>query len=90
MADAAGYIFWYNDRWFSYTGTTLEEMAGWGWQRVHHPDHVQRVVDKITRCFKNGEVWDDTFPWRRDQERRTSRSRLPRDGRSRKPDRLVG
>jgi two-component system sensor histidine kinase/response regulator len=64
MADAAGYIFWYNDRWFDYSGTTLEEMAGCGWQKVHHPDHVQRVVDKITRCFKSGEVWDDTFPLR--------------------------
>ena len=40
IADEKGYIFWYNERWFDYTGTTLEEMAGWGWQTVHHPDHV--------------------------------------------------
>jgi PAS domain S-box-containing protein len=64
MADEKGYIFWYNDRWFEYTGTTLEEMAGWGWQKVHHPDHVQGVVEKISRCFQSGEVWDDTFPLR--------------------------
>ncbi|HEY9298944.1 MAG TPA: PAS domain S-box protein, partial [Phormidium sp.] len=36
MADAQGWIFWYNRRWFEYTGTTLEEMQGWGWQKVHH------------------------------------------------------
>ena len=42
----------------------LEEMAGWGWQKVHHPDHVQRVVDKISKCFQTGEVWEDTFPLR--------------------------
>src|SRR5580658_10481064 len=65
MADAKGWIFWYNQRWFDYTGTTLEEMAGWGWEKVHHPDHRQRVVDKITRCFRTGEVWEDTFPLRR-------------------------
>jgi PAS domain S-box-containing protein len=64
MADEKGYIFWYNDRWFDYTGTTLNEMAGWGWQKVHHPDHVRRVVDKITKCFQSGEIWDDTFPLR--------------------------
>ena len=64
MADEKGYIFWYNDRWFDYTGTTLNEMAGWGWQKVHHPDHVRRVVDKITQCFQSGEIWDDTFPLR--------------------------
>ncbi len=64
MADETGYIFWYNDRWFDYTGTTLAEMAGWGWQKVHDPDHVKRVVEKISRCFQTGEIWDDTFPIR--------------------------
>jgi PAS domain S-box-containing protein len=64
MADEKGSIFWYNQRWFDYSGTTLEEMAGAGWQKVHHPDHVQGVVDKISRCFQNGEVWEDTFPLR--------------------------
>jgi PAS domain S-box-containing protein len=64
MADEKGYIVWYNDRWFSYTGTTFEEMADSGWQKVLHPEHVQRVVDKITRCFRTGEIWEDTFPLR--------------------------
>jgi PAS domain S-box-containing protein len=64
MADEKGYIFWYNDRWFDYTGTTHEEMAGWGWQKVHHPDHVRQVVEKITHCFRTGEIWEDTFPLR--------------------------
>jgi PAS domain S-box-containing protein len=64
MADEKGSIFWYNQRWFDYTGTTLAEMAGWGWQKVHHPDHVQRVVDKIRHCFQTGEIWEDTFPLR--------------------------
>ena len=62
MADEQGRIFWYNQRWFEYTGTTLEEMEGWGWKKVHHPDHVDRVVDKIRLCFETGEFWEDTFP----------------------------
>jgi PAS domain S-box-containing protein len=64
MTDEKGYIVWYNDRWFSYTGTTFEDMAGSGWQKVLHPEHVERVVDKITRCFRTGEIWEDTFPLR--------------------------
>lgn len=64
MADETGSIFWYNKRWFEYTGTTLDEMRGWGWRAVHHPDHVARVVEKIARCFASGEVWEDTFPLR--------------------------
>ena len=64
MADGQGSIFWYNKRWFEYTGTTLEEMQGWGWQKVHHPEHVERVVEKITRAFETGQYWEDTFPLR--------------------------
>ncbi len=64
MADATGSIFWYNKRWFDFTGTTLEEMKGWGWRKVHHPDHVERVVAKISDCFETGKVWEDTFPLR--------------------------
>jgi PAS domain S-box-containing protein len=64
MTDEHGWIVWYNRRWFEYTGTTLEEMQGWGWQAVHHPDHVDRVVQRIRHCFATGEVWEDTFPLR--------------------------
>jgi PAS domain S-box-containing protein len=64
MADSRGWIFWYNQRWFEYTGTTLEEMEGWGWRAVHHPEHVERVVRKIRHSFETGEPWEDTFPLR--------------------------
>jgi PAS domain S-box-containing protein len=64
MTDASGGIFWYNRRWFEYTGTTLEEMQGWGWQKVHHPDHVQRAVEKFKTHIEAGEAWEDTFPLR--------------------------
>ena len=64
MADATGNITWYNKRWYDYTGTTFEEMKGWGWQKVHHPDEVDRVVQKIKHSFETGEIWEDTFPLR--------------------------
>lgn len=64
ITDETGSITWYNRRWFDYTGTTLEEMQGWGWTKVHHPDYVDRVVEKISRNFETGEVWEDTFPLR--------------------------
>jgi|GEM_PF-2211698 len=64
MADDKGWIFWYNKRWFEYTGTTPQEMEGWGWTKVHHPDHVDRVVNSFRECIINGEFWEDTFPLR--------------------------
>ena len=63
-ADAKAGSYWYNKRWYDYTGTTLEEMQGWGWQKVHHPDHVERVVNRIRQCFETGKPWEDTFPLR--------------------------
>src|SRR5262249_1797680 len=35
-----------------------------GWQTLHHPEHVERVTAKLSRCFQNGEVWEDMFPLR--------------------------
>ncbi len=64
MADESGSIYWFNQRWFEYTGTTLEEMRGWAWQTVHHPDHVSRVTQKFRAAMADGVQWEDTFPLR--------------------------
>ena len=64
VAEADGSIFWYNQRWYDYTGTTLQQMRGWGWRAVHHPDHVERVTARFRRCVETGEGWEDTFPLR--------------------------
>jgi PAS domain-containing protein len=37
MAKPDGWIFWYNQRWHAYCGTTPEDMEGWGWKSVHSP-----------------------------------------------------
>jgi PAS domain S-box-containing protein len=64
MADANGSIHWYNQRWYDFTGTTLEEMQGWGWTKVHHPKHLERVAGRLRQCFETGDPWEDTFPLR--------------------------
>ncbi len=76
MADENGAIFWYNDRWYEYTGTNLDQVHGWGWTAVHHPDHVERVKARIQQSWDTGEEWEDTFPLRgRDGEYRWFLSR---------------
>lgn len=62
ITDSSGSIVWYNRRWFDYTGTTFEQMRGWGWQAVHHPEHVQRVTEKYKQALATGEPWEDIFP----------------------------
>lgn len=65
MARPDGHILWYNQRWFDYTGTTLEEMQGWGWQAVHDPDELPRVLRTWKAALARGEPWEDHFPLRR-------------------------
>jgi PAS domain S-box-containing protein len=64
MADKYGAIFWYNQRWFDYTGTTPEDMAAGGWEKALPPEQSERVHNKFKRCLRLGEMWEDTFPLR--------------------------
>ena len=64
-ANPAGDLLWYNRRWFEYTGTTLEQQKGWGWQSVHDPDDLSRVVAKWKATLASGEPWEDEFRLRR-------------------------
>ncbi len=65
MARPDGSIFWYNKRWYDYTGATPEQTAGWGWQSVHDPAELPRVLARYQAAFAAGEPWEDTFPLRR-------------------------
>ena len=62
MADETGSIYWYNDRWYEYTGTTYEAMQGWGWQSVHHPDHLESVMIQWQDSIATGKPFEMVFP----------------------------
>jgi PAS domain S-box-containing protein len=62
--DKLGNCTWYNRRWLEYTGLAFEDMKGWDWSKVHHPDHLERVVARVKRSAETGEFWEDTFPLR--------------------------
>jgi PAS domain S-box-containing protein len=72
MADSEGYLFWYNRRWYEYTGATPEQMEGWGWQSVHDPEILPAVIQRWTQSIRTGEPFEMMFPLRRaDGEFRT-------------------
>ena len=64
MANADGWIFWYNARWYQYTGTTPEAMEGWGWQSVHDPEILPSVLERWTLSIATGEPFEMEFPLR--------------------------
>ncbi|MBA3886731.1 MAG: PAS domain S-box protein [Acidobacteria bacterium] len=62
MARTDGDIFWYNRRWYEYTGTTPEQMEGWGWQSVHDPEVLPKVLERWKASIATGEPFDMVFP----------------------------
>jgi PAS domain S-box-containing protein len=62
MAGPDGHIFWYNQRWYDYTGTTPAEMEGWGWESVHDPEMLPRVAERWRASLETGEPFEMEFP----------------------------
>jgi PAS domain S-box-containing protein len=62
MAHADGHIFWYNERWYEYTGTTPDQMKGWGWQSVHDPEVLPSVLERWKSSIETGSRFEMEFP----------------------------
>jgi PAS domain S-box-containing protein len=64
MANADGWIYWYNRRWYEYTGTSPEQMEGWGWKGVHDLETLSGVLERWERSITTGEPFEMVFPLR--------------------------
>ena len=62
VARGDGYIVWYNRQWHDYCGTTAEQMEGWGWQSVHDPQLLPKVVENWTTSISTGKPFEMAFP----------------------------
>lgn len=64
MANADGWVFWYNQRWYEYTGTAKEDMEGWGWQSIIDPIYLPQVLKGWKGAIDTGQPFEMTFPLR--------------------------
>jgi len=64
MAEPDGYVFWYNRVWYEYTGLTPEQIAGWGWQEVHDPAVLPKVLERWKESLSTGRMFEMEFPLR--------------------------
>ena len=64
IANADGYIYWYNRRWHDYCGTTPAQVEGWGWQAVHDQAVLPRVLEQWRASIATGLSFEMTFPLR--------------------------
>ncbi|MDQ3038105.1 MAG: PAS domain-containing sensor histidine kinase, partial [Myxococcota bacterium] len=65
VARPDGHVEFYNRGWYAYTGTTFEEMQGWGWERVQDPEWLPEVLDRWRHSLETGAPFEMTFPLRR-------------------------
>ncbi|MBD2041613.1 PAS domain S-box protein [Microcoleus sp. FACHB-672] len=60
-----GWLDYYNQRWVDYTGMTVEQTQGWGWQPVLHPDDVQKCIDTWSHSVQTGEPYEIEYRFKR-------------------------
>lgn len=59
-----GFLDYFNRRWTEYTGRPPESMEGWGWQAVHDPAVLPRVLERWTHSLSTGDPFEMEFPLR--------------------------
>ena len=49
-----GYVDFVNKRWLEYLGVSLDDLVGWRWTSVIHPDDVAQLVDRWQTSVASG------------------------------------
>ena len=64
-ANPDGWLDYYNQHWFEYTGLTIEETQGWGWEAVLHPEDLQTCIDAWTTAYTTGQPYKVEYRFKR-------------------------
>jgi len=60
-----GYLDYFNQRWLKYTGLSLEDVQGWAWTNVIHPEDVEGIVNRWRASLASGEPFQHEARLRR-------------------------
>jgi PAS domain S-box-containing protein len=63
-----GYVDFFNKRWLEFVGASLEEIEGWRWTSVIHPDDVEKVVGRWRSSVATGKPFEAEARLRRADE----------------------
>jgi PAS domain S-box-containing protein len=60
-----GSLEFVNQTWLEYTGYPQEQLTGWGWQTVIHPDDITRFMDEWNAARAAGQPFENEVRLRR-------------------------
>ena len=64
IADPAGDIVWFNDRWHEFTGSAPGSTGADEWHRYHDPEVLPQVMRRWKEALASGNMAQMTFPLR--------------------------
>ncbi|GGY69149.1 hypothetical protein GCM10011613_11830 [Cellvibrio zantedeschiae] len=64
-AKANGEVDFFNHRWESYTGLTVEQTKGWDWSPVLHPDDLPNCLSVWKNALATGEPFEIEYRFKR-------------------------
>lgn len=56
---------WFSRRWYDYTGLTVQQSVGVGWQNPFHPDDIPGAYRKWSHCLATGDEYSTEYRCRR-------------------------
>lgn len=59
-----GYIDFYNEGWYEYTGMSFEQTQGWGWECVHDPEYLPAAKENWLQSIQTRSPFEMKFPLR--------------------------
>ncbi len=65
LADSAGDIHYFNDRWYAFTGQTPDQAMSGGWADTLHPDDVARTLKHWSQSLAQGLEYEIDVRYRR-------------------------
>jgi diguanylate cyclase (GGDEF)-like protein/PAS domain S-box-containing protein len=64
-ANPDGALDYYNQHWIDYTGMSIEQTLGWGWEPILHPNDLQNCIDVWTNAYTTGVPYEVEYRFKR-------------------------
>ncbi|MBX9258277.1 PAS domain S-box protein [Desmonostoc muscorum CCALA 125] len=54
-----------NERWYEFTGQSVEEVMGFGWTKAIHPDDIEAAMAGWTQALQTGELYQQEIRYQK-------------------------